>query len=62
MIGFGKAALPLRACSFPKDLSAEASEAHAVTENLHTTCAGVLGFASEQPKAIFLSPLWFSET
>ena len=45
MIGFSKAALPLSACSFPKDLSAEASEAHTVTENLCTTCAGVLGFA-----------------
>ena len=43
MIGFDKALLPLTMCPAPKEASAEASDARALTEDLHATCAGVHG-------------------
>ena len=42
-VRFNEAPLPLNVCSVPKETSAEAGEAPAVTANVHTTCVGPCG-------------------
>ena len=53
---------PLSVCSVPREVSAEASDAHVVIVNLCSTCAGIHSSAQKQPKVVFLSLLCSFQT
>ena len=61
-VRFHKAPLPLSACSVPKEVITEASEACVVTENLDACTGGACGFAQKQPKVMSVSLLCLSQT
>ena len=51
------AALPLSACSVPKEVSTEAREAHVVTATYPLPRADIYGSVQNQPKVMSISPL-----
>ena len=53
-IGFDQNPFPLSACPAPKEMIAETSEAHVVTEDLCITCGGIHSSIQKQPKGVLV--------
>ena len=56
-VRLNEAPLPLNVCAVPKEPSAEAGEAPAVTADVRTACVGVPGSAQKLPEVMPHSPL-----